>query len=253
MLAGDGELCTSWGTVTVEVRIGGERTRMQTMAWLVHMWTACVWAAVAVQSLKSSSPRYPVLGESESLHCDCKEKHCQPAFWCRMRTNNEFQFLLSHTTVDKSIHGPGFGPTKFTGAVQSSDTTKYSLKILGVQEEDAGLYFCILAHKRTFYLGSPATELKFGEKPPTPPRNTPTTAKAKAPPSCSCPGKAKTQPVKGCRVAVWSALVGTLLSLALALLATLLYFSRLPKKCHHQLIKSSIQAKDEVTQLTFDR
>ncbi|XP_064164649.1 T-cell surface glycoprotein CD8 alpha chain [Anguilla rostrata] len=210
------------------------------MAGLVHLCALFIWTTVAVQSIGWTT-RYPELGKLESLQCSCREGQCQPAFWCRLRSG-QFQFLFSHNTVDKSTYGSESDKLLYTGGVQVGSRAIYSLKIVRVTKEDAGLYFCVLMAKGVLYLGS-AADLRPGETPPTLAPITTTTkakAKAKAPPSCSCRDQGKTKPgkpVKGCSLAVFWSLVGTLVTQALVLLGTLLYFSRLPRKCRHRIAK----------------
>ncbi|KAJ8287237.1 hypothetical protein GJAV_G00049240 [Gymnothorax javanicus] len=206
------------------------------MAWLELM--VCAWTALTVQSLQVLTPRYSELGHNESLVSNCVRRQCQVAYWCRMRGGSEFQFLLSSNTANRPLYGPGLSKEKYTGNVQLGSSTSFALKIRQVDKRDTGVYFSILKNQSSYYLGTPVTLLKPGEKPPTsPPTTTTTTKKAKAPPSCSCPDKAKTKRVKGCDLTVWVSLGGTLLILSLVLLATLLYFSRLPKKCRHRFVR----------------
>ncbi|KAJ8260788.1 hypothetical protein COCON_G00165110 [Conger conger] len=205
------------------------------MALLVHLWTAFVWIAVAVQSLQSPSPRYPKLGEWETLRCDCAGLLCQTVYWGRMHMMGgkaEFQFLFSHNQADRITHGTGIDASDFGGSLSAGSSNTYSLK-LKVKEEHAGLYFCIVPNKRSYQLGLLARLLP-GETPQAPPTTKTTTTKKKP---CPCPREDTILPVKGCSFRVLWSLAGTIMGLALVLLATLLYFSRLPKKCRHQLVK----------------
>ncbi|KAJ8395577.1 hypothetical protein AAFF_G00030580 [Aldrovandia affinis] len=213
-------------------RAGG--TGPRTMARLVCIWIVCVWTAEAAQELCTL---YTDQKPSESLHCSKDiQKPCSIVSWCRkLHGQDEFQFLLSHTIGGKTTYSSQFNQTKFKGGLRDNNS-KFTLTILSLEKGDTGLYFCVLQCNGAYHLGSYVTDLRAGDRPPTlPPPSTTQKTKRIAP--CPCPDKGKSRAKQGCsHLVVWP-LVAVLLSLAIVVIATLFYFSRLPKKCRHHFLK----------------
>ncbi|KAJ8262929.1 hypothetical protein COCON_G00153860 [Conger conger] len=196
-------------------------------------WTACLWAAVIVQSIQALVIQYPKLNSNESIHCECTDAKCQAVvwFWHPRHRPSELQYLYYHNVVDNTW---SIDKGKYKGGRKMGWKTVFSLMVIGVAESDAGRYFC-----QTLLPGSreipslPGVELRPGEKAPTPP---PPPPPPKIPLPCRCRPVPKNNP-RGCGYLVLWPLMGVLASLAVVLIATLFYFSRLPKKCRHRLVK----------------
>ncbi|KAG5840993.1 hypothetical protein ANANG_G00194840 [Anguilla anguilla] len=207
------------------------------MAQGAQVWTACVWTAVIVQSVWALKIQYPVLNITETLDCGCSTSNCQAVFWYWQprHSPSKFHFLFYHNVVDRVHYEPTVDQDKYKQGMKGGTRPTFSLKIFHVRESDAGRYFCQLQESRNM----PSIieiELRPGENPPTPP---PTPSHPKKPPKkpCRCLNQGINKSPKGCgRLVLWP-LVGVLASLAAVLIATLFYFSRLPKKCRHRLVK----------------
>lgn len=121
--------------------------------------------------------------------------------------------------------------TKFKLSRRGSQS--FLLRIFKLTEADTGVYSCVLKGKTNNELWIPGTLLRPGVTPPT----VPPTVKVKRPikPICHCLGNY--QPKGGCSSLVLWPLVGLTGGLAVALVCTLYYFSRLPKKCRHHFVK----------------
>ncbi|XP_036382701.1 uncharacterized protein LOC118776449 [Megalops cyprinoides] len=208
----------------------------QPQVWSV---TLSVWTAViahSLQSLNALQTQYPVLNETELLLCECKEKGCQAVFWYWQPSSrpSDFRFLFYYNNADKVTYGPAINQTKYKGSRKDGVRVNYLLKISSIQKSDAGFYSCLIQYSNRNELGSPGIKLRPGEKAPTPP---PPPKPPKTLPPCRCRNRVIRRDPQGCgRLVLWP-LVGVLMCLAVVLISTLYYFSRLPKKCHHRLVK----------------
>ncbi|KAG9266299.1 hypothetical protein AMEX_G20828 [Astyanax mexicanus] len=191
----------------------------------------CLLAAASAENIL-----YPSIGGSETLTCACPDHQCQRVFWYRFLQKDEtLQFLLECNTVDKVNYGNNIDTQRFK-ASSNGGSGKFTLRITSLQQNDTGLYSCLLHSQNPKQglesLTSPGYYIKPGEHRPTSPPPT-VKPKVKNPPPC----KPNIQPVKGCKPLVLWSCVGVLLVLAVLMISILTYFSRLPKKCRHQFAK----------------
>ncbi|KAI1900465.1 hypothetical protein AGOR_G00050220 [Albula goreensis] len=208
------------------------------MTQRTQVWLICACTAVTVQFVLALTSQYPKENDNESITCECTEKNCQAVFWYwhSLDSPGKFQFLLYHNNADKVVYSPSTSSDKYKGSKKEGTRTIYSLKISHVQKEDAGRYFCQVQYPNNRNLpGGTGVELRPGETPATPP---PTPPPPKTNPPCRCRKKVIKKPITGCGHLVLWPLVGLLAGLAVVLIATLFYFSRLPKKCHHRFAKA---------------
>ncbi|KAL0977793.1 hypothetical protein UPYG_G00161250 [Umbra pygmaea] len=210
------------------------------MTRLVLVWTTvCLWTKVSSLIIESEFVRYPRLNDSESLTCECSNTDCQTVFWFHTPPNNTiFQFLVTINSADRTKYGNLVDQARFKASTKRDVGAKatFTLRILDIKAEDAGLYSCMLRNKKEDELWSPGVLLKPGETRPTSP---PTTKPPRQPPvktkgDCI---RSKNQNTEGCESIVRWLLVGVLLTLVVALISTIYYFSRLPKKCQHHFVK----------------
>lgn len=212
------------------------------MTPLTLAWAAiCFWTSVSSQfPEKMLLVRYPKISDNETLNCDCNNR-CDEVFWFRSgyETNGSdiFQFLFHASKIERVSYRPGMSKTEidhFKISVRESGTTvTFSLRIINVTEKDAGIYSCVFRNQN-LSLWRPGFQLRPGESPPTSPLVTKSPQKLN--PICRCT-KNKNNHSKGCGTMVFWPLVGILLGLAVALISTLYYCSRLPRKCRHQFAK----------------
>ncbi|XP_041745232.1 T-cell surface glycoprotein CD8 beta chain-like [Coregonus clupeaformis] len=205
------------------------------MTPLALVWTTvCLWTTVySLIPTESHFVRYPPINDTEVLTCECSSRSCQTVFWFRTFHNNSgFQFLLSLNNADRTSHGPNLDKHRFKASKR--DRGIFTLRIIKIRAEDAGLYSCMLQNQKENELWRPGVLLRPGETRPT---LTPVTKpKPQGIPRGRCT-KSNYETPKGCGSKVLWPLVGVLLTLAVALIYTLYYFSRLPKKCRHQFAK----------------
>lgn len=177
------------------------------------------------------SVRYPKIPSSETIDCDCGSMACDLVFWFHSDISGKVQFLGRCNNADRTLYGANVDQTRFKLSKRGSKS--FALRIINVTKEDRGIYSCVLKEKNLYEVWKPGTLLLPGETPPTPPPK----PKPKPPskPTCRCnAGDSK----GGCGSLILWPLVGLLGGLALAVLCTLRYFSRLPRKCHHHFAKN---------------
>uniref|UniRef100_W5LZD8 Cd8 beta n=1 Tax=Lepisosteus oculatus TaxID=7918 RepID=W5LZD8_LEPOC len=202
----------------------------QLILFLVFLSTA------AGKMIKASDIYYVNLFATASISCEWGEKSPSGVFWYR-QTEEGFQFLFHYSVTDKYTYGID-APSeqeRFKGSKRDSIKTIFILKILRVQEKDAGIYYCGVLNRTELTL-SDGAELRPGETPPTLPPPT-TTPRKPTPFRCPSRRRPKPQPGWGCGPLVLWPLAGGLSALAVAWVCTLYYFSRLPKKCRHRFTK----------------
>ncbi|KAL7844141.1 hypothetical protein SRHO_G00226800 [Serrasalmus rhombeus] len=198
---------------------------------LSRVWTflGLLAAASAVTIL------YPSLGGSESLTCECPDHQCQKVYWYRfLQETEKLQFLVFGNSANSVTHAEGIDATRFKVSVNEGSKITYSLRITGLQKNETGFYSCMFnspKHEQKSQMPA-GYYIRPGEYPPT---SSPPVVKTKKTKTRVCPSNI--QPVKGCKPLVLWPSVGVLLVLAVVLISTLYYFSRLPKKCRHQFTK----------------
>ncbi|KAK1176621.1 T-cell surface glycoprotein CD8 beta chain-like [Acipenser oxyrinchus oxyrinchus] len=210
---------------------------MRLLAWL---WVAASWVAAASSSILTQIPKSIIMPEnkSASIICGGEAQNDQNAFFWYRQTNGtyDFQFLMHTSTIGRE--------TRAKGIEQRFKTTLRPrpefcvLKISMLKKEDSGMYYCAISHGGTFTAAS-RINLTVGELPPPPPPTTkPTKPKPRKPCHCSS-GILKTKGFS-CGSLVLGPLAAGAAALLVAVVSTLYYFSRLPKKCRHRMIKKKL-------------
>ncbi|XP_069367061.1 uncharacterized protein cd8b [Paralichthys olivaceus] len=202
------------------------------LAWTlltVSLWTAGVSQILLQEPIKVL---YPKISTPENIDCNCNNS-CDSVYWFRNTPNpNILQFLGKCNNAERVNYGPGVEKARFK--LSKRGNTAFVLRIENVTEEDTGTYSCVLKAKSGTEVWKPGTVLWPGVTPPTSPPKT--TLKPPVKPVCACHPK-KNFAQDGCDYMVLWPLVGVTAGLALALIYTLHYFSRLPKKCRHHFQK----------------
>uniref|UniRef100_A0A8C7HSE6 Ig-like domain-containing protein n=1 Tax=Oncorhynchus kisutch TaxID=8019 RepID=A0A8C7HSE6_ONCKI len=192
------------------------------------------------------------INDTEVLTCECSSRSCQTVFWFRTLHNNlDIQFLLSLNNAGRTSHEPSVDEHRFKASKRDGGSKiTFTLRLINISSEDAGLYTCMLQNQKENELWRPGVLLRpGGESNPFPcmaltiPNSIPNGRCTKSNYHAAGPG---------CGSKVLWPLVGVLLALAVALISTLYYFSRdysavlnsffacatgLPKKCRHQYAK----------------
>ncbi|XP_017278282.1 T-cell surface glycoprotein CD8 alpha chain [Kryptolebias marmoratus] len=197
--------------------------------------TASAWTLGSSQILLHDPVKllYPAISSTESIECDCRNFTCDYVFWFRTDpANAEVKFLGKSNNADRAEH---VADERFRLSKRGSST--FVLRIFNVKREDAGIYSCVLRSYRDLTeMYNPGTFLRPGETPPPPPP-----PPKKLPPKPKvCPCSSQKRPRDGCHSLVLWPLVGLVAGLAVGLLCTLYYFSRLSKKCHHHFVKKRL-------------
>uniref|UniRef100_A0A8C7HPV0 Ig-like domain-containing protein n=1 Tax=Oncorhynchus kisutch TaxID=8019 RepID=A0A8C7HPV0_ONCKI len=174
---------------------------------------------VSRQTLSESDfVHFPQINDTEVLTCECSSRSCQTVFWFRTLHNNlDIQFLLSLNNAGRTSHEPSVDEHRFKASKRDGGSKiTFTLRLINISSEDAGLYTCMLQNQKENELWRPGVLLRPGGESnpfpythPDPPLWVQVFA---AGPGC------------GSKV-LWP-LVGVLLALAVALISTLYYFSR---------------------------
>ncbi|XP_040888915.1 uncharacterized protein cd8b [Toxotes jaculatrix] len=197
--------------------------------WIVSLWTAGASQIVGQEPVKVL---YPKISASETIECDCADISCDSVYWFRITASNSaVQFIGKYNNADRSNYGTGVEESQFKFSKRSGSC--FVLRIVSVTQEDTGIYSCVLKDKTNKEVWKPGSLLLPGVTPPTLPP--PTKRKPPVKSLCRCPKKKP--PQGGCGSVVLWPLVGLAAGLALAIICTLYYFSRLPKKCRHHFEK----------------
>lgn len=200
------------------------------LAWA--LLTASLWKSGSSQTLPEDPviERYPALHSNETIDCECVHPHCDFVYWFYSNLNTgKVQYLGKCNNADRDAYAPDVKKSRFK--IQKRGSTSFVLRITDVTEADAGIYSCVLKDKSQSELWKPGVFLRPGVTPPTrPPEIKP------KPSICRCSAKNPPAPVVCGGMILWP-LVGFVASLAFALICTLYYFSRLPKKCRHNFVK----------------
>lgn len=196
--------------------------------------TVSLWTADSGHILlqKPVTVLYPKISSQAVIECDCVNISCKSVLWFRStRSVGNLQFLGTCNNANRFTHGAGVAKERFQ--FDKRGTSSFVLRIANVMEEDGGIYSCVLKDMGPTHVWNPGSVLRPGVTPPTSPP--PTKPKPPVKSVCRCPKKS---PAKdGCDPPVLWPLVGLTAGLALALICTLYYFSRLPKKCRHHFVK----------------
>uniref|UniRef100_A0A8C7HJS5 Cd8 beta n=1 Tax=Oncorhynchus kisutch TaxID=8019 RepID=A0A8C7HJS5_ONCKI len=195
------------------------------------IWTmVCLMTTVSCQTLSESDfVRYPRINDTEVLTCECSSRSCQTVYWFRTLHNNlDFQFLLSLNNAGRTNHESSVDKHRFQASKRDGGSKMtFTLRLINISSEDAGLYTCMLQNQKENELWRPGVLLRPGETRPTllpvtkpQPQGIPNSI-----PNGRCT-KSNYQTPKGCGSKVLWPLVGVLMALAVALISTLYYFSR---------------------------
>ncbi|XP_044031493.1 uncharacterized protein cd8b [Siniperca chuatsi] len=196
--------------------------------------TVSLWTSGSSQILQQETARvlYPKILSTEVIECDCVNISCDTVYWFRSISNHsKVQFLGKCNNADRATYGEGVETARFKLSRRSS--MSFMLRIINVSEADAGIYSCILKDRKNTEMWKPGIFLRPGVIPPTLPPKT----KPKPPVKSVCRCSKKNSSQDGCGSLILWPLVGLIAALALALICTLYYFSRLPKKCRHHFVK----------------
>nr|BBJ70072.1 CD8 beta molecule precursor [Seriola quinqueradiata] len=200
----------------------------QPLAWT--LFTVSLWTAGSSQ-IPLQEPikvHYPAIASHETIECDCVNIFCDSVYW--FRSSPQVRFLGKCNNADRVNYGPNVEETKFKFSKRGS---MFVLRIMNVNTEDAGTYSCVLKDRNGKEIWKPGSLLRPGATPPTSPPKTKPKPPVKS--VCHCNKKNPSQGV--CRSMVLWPLVGLTVGLGLALICTLYYFNRLPKKCRHHFAK----------------
>ncbi|KAK6494977.1 T-cell surface glycoprotein CD8 beta chain-like [Huso huso] len=210
---------------------------MRLLAWL---WVAASWVAAASSLILTQTPNSVTVPENNSVSISCKgeaQNDQKAVFWYRQTNGTtDFQFLMHTSTIGRETHAKGI-EQRFKTTLRSGPELCI-LKISMLKKEDSGMYYCTVLHGG-IYTAASGTNLTVGELPPSPPPTTkPTKPKPKKPCHCSS-GILKTKGFS-CGSLVLGPLAAGAAALLVAVVSTLYYFSRLPKKCRHRMIKKKL-------------
>ncbi|XP_053724500.1 uncharacterized protein cd8b [Synchiropus splendidus] len=198
------------------------------------IWTLILmWMPVPSQAQGQDPPHvlYPEILSSVSIECD-GSKNSDSVYWFHTSTHQRrVQFLVKSNNANRGSYGDKVDKSRYKINKRGS---AFTLRIINVTEDDAGVYSCVLKDLQNEEVWRPGgTLLRPGVDPPVPttlPKPKPEVKKDK----CKCE-----QPKSpgGCSSLILNVLVALLSVLTLAIIGTLYYFSRLPKKCRHHFVK----------------
>ncbi|CAK6958309.1 T-cell surface glycoprotein CD8 beta chain [Scomber scombrus] len=202
------------------------------LAWT--LLTVSLWTSGLCQILKNGplNVLYPKLGQTEAIYCDCVIIPCDSVYWFRIISQDKkVEYIGSYNNADRVYYKDINKSSRFTFNRRGSSS--FSLRISNVSQEDTAIYSCVLKDRKNNEMWIPGTLFLPGVTPPTVPPVT--KAKKVVKPSCRCK---KSSSQDGCDSLILWSLVGLIAGLALAIICTLYYFSRLPKKCRHRFAKT---------------
>ncbi|KAM6947108.1 T-cell surface glycoprotein CD8 beta chain [Lycodopsis pacificus] len=203
------------------------------LAWT--LLTASLWTLGSSQILQREPVkiRYPEILSTEAIECDCTNISCDSVYWFRsIQDHRKLEFLGKCNNADRAYHGHQVDKTRFKLNKQSMS---FMLRIINVTENDTGIYSCVLKDRQNTEMWKPGILLRPGVIPPTSAPLPKAKPKPPVKPVCRCPTENPSP--DGCGSLVLWPSVGLVTALALALICTLYYFSRLPKKCRHHSVK----------------
>ncbi|XP_066567897.1 T cell receptor alpha variable 38-2/delta variable 8 [Amia ocellicauda] len=207
------------------------------MGCLGFLWALCLWTTVIGLFNQNPDTIYVELKKTGSLSCSTPDKNPSGVYWYFWsRGTNELKFLFYCTVTGRFTYDDSLTEMdRFKSSKRDSMGTIFTLKITNVKAKDAGIYFCAFSNGTHLEMKK-GIDLRPGERRPTQP---PPTIPPEKPKPCRCINRPSTRPKQGktCEAQVLWSLVGGVLGLTVVLICTLYYFSRLPKKCRHRLIK----------------
>ncbi|XP_029990646.1 uncharacterized protein cd8b [Sphaeramia orbicularis] len=195
--------------------------------------TGTLWSLGSSQTLLQEQVKvlYPKINDSETVECECFNVSCDYVFWFRSPHNTvTFEYIGRSNNADRDAYSNDLFKSRFK--IRKRSGVSYTLRINRVTQEDTGIYSCVLKDNRYAEVWRPGVLLLPGVIPPTPPPK----PKPK-PPRSGCKCNKKNQKSDECGSMVLWPLVGLIAGLSVAILCTLYYFSRLPKKCRHHFAK----------------
>ncbi|XP_055726005.1 uncharacterized protein LOC129815880 [Salvelinus fontinalis] len=118
---------------------------------------------------ESDFVRYPGINDTEVLTCECSNHACQKVFWFRTLHNNlDIQFLLSLNNAVRTSHEASVGEHRFQASKRDTGSKMtFTLRLINIRSEDAGLYTCMLQNQKENKLWRPGVRLRPGETRPT--------------------------------------------------------------------------------------
>ncbi|XP_046723122.1 LOW QUALITY PROTEIN: uncharacterized protein cd8b [Silurus meridionalis] len=204
------------------------------MTTLSHLWSVlCFLTAVSAVLV-----RYPSINSSETLTCTCPDHQCQKVLWYRLLHNSGTpEFLVSTNNLNNAHYAEKLNQGRFRTTASDEKKVLYTLRITGIQNEDAGFYSCVLVSQNSAQDPKDLMPEGYYIRPGVV-TNTLAPATVKNPRHVNRPGNnCKPISLKGCKsLVLWSG-IGAVLLLGVILILTLYYFSRLPKKCRHHFAK----------------
>ncbi|XP_077459785.1 zinc finger matrin-type protein 1 isoform X2 [Stigmatopora argus] len=178
----------------------------------------------------AASVLYTQLLTTEFIHCQCPESNsCEMVFWFRtLPSHNKVQYLGRLSVANRMVHGDDVDANQFKFSKRKSE--KFILQIMNVTKEDIGTYSCLVLDKNDKEVWLTGARLVPGEMRPTIPSESAVSNKH----DCNC----SDPPAAGdCDWLPFWSLAGLFTFLMITLFCTLFFFSRLPKKCSHHIVK----------------
>lgn len=211
------------------------------MIWLLLGWTlltGTLWSLGSGQILLQEPVKvlYPKISDNETIECECFNISCDFVFWFRTRQNTvEFEYIGKSNNADRDSYNKDNNQLfKSRFKIRKRSGVAYTLRINRVTHDDTGVYSCVLKDNKNTEVWRPGVLLLPGVTPPTP---TPKPKPKPKPPRTGCKCNKKNHKSDECGSMVLWPLVGLIAGLSVAVLCTLYYFSRLPKKCRHQFVR----------------
>ncbi|KAK2827645.1 hypothetical protein Q7C36_018571 [Tachysurus vachellii] len=203
---------------------------------LNHIWSfICFLTAASAVTVS-----YPSINGSETLTCCCPDHQCLKAYWYRLLQGSDTpEFILFINSVNTLVYAENIDKKRFKAFVADSGKMCYTLRISGLQKQDAGFYSCVLNSQNS--IQNPKDLMPDGHVIwPGVIISTPAPTAVKNPKRMKPPNRCKSsnQSPKGCKSLVLWPGIGTVLLLVVVLISTLYYYSRLPKKCRHHFVKT---------------
>ncbi|KAF3689581.1 hypothetical protein EXN66_Car005253 [Channa argus] len=197
------------------------------------LWTSLLWTPGLTQFLLTEPINilYPKIDSSETIECGCGNLSCDSVYWFYSNASlGKVEFLGRGNNADRVNYGKLSKSARFK--ISKRGSASFALRISNLTLTDSGVYSCVVketTQKNNKEMWRPGILILPGVTPPS----LPPVTKHKPPVKSICSCKKKNRSQDDCDSLVLWPLVGLLAGLALALICTLYYYSRLPKKCHH--------------------